>query len=51
MKGRKVLLRVFAAGAAAMLFGAVHAEDWKVKGEFGWFGVGKAYEIEKGHYY
>ena len=51
MKGRKVLLRVFAAGAAAMLFGAVHAEDWKVNGEFGWFGVGKAYEIEKGHYY
>jgi hypothetical protein len=51
MKGRKVLMRVFAAGAAAMLFGAVHAEDWKVKGEFGWFGVGKAYEIEKGHYY
>jgi len=28
-----------------------HAQEWKVTGEFGWFGVGKAYEIEKGHYY
>jgi hypothetical protein len=28
-----------------------HAEDWKVTGEFGWFGVGKAHELEKGHVY
>ena len=28
-----------------------HAEDWKVVGQFGWFGVGKAYEIERGHVY
>lgn len=28
-----------------------HAEDWKVVGTFGWFGVGKAYEIDKGHIY
>jgi hypothetical protein len=34
--------------AAASL---AQAEDWKVQGSFGWFGVGKAYEIEKGHFY
>ena len=28
-----------------------HAEDWKVVGQFGWFGVGKTYEVEKGHVY
>jgi len=28
---------------------AAYAEDWKVTGEFGWFGVGKAQQLEKGH--
>jgi hypothetical protein len=37
--------------AALALSGPVGAEDWKVTGEFGWFGVGKAYELEKGHFY
>ena len=41
---------------AALLISAAlaipaQAEDWKVVGEFGWFGVGKAYEIDKGHFY
>jgi hypothetical protein len=27
------------------------AQDWKAVGEFGWLGVGKAYEIDKGHYF
>jgi hypothetical protein len=27
------------------------AQDWKAVGEFGWLGVGKAYEIDKGHFY
>ena len=41
---------------AALLIGAalthpVQAEDWKVVGVFGWMGVGKAYEIDKGHYF
>jgi hypothetical protein len=27
-----------------------HAEDWKAVGQFGWFGVGKAYQLEKGHF-
>lgn len=31
--------------------GTAHAQDWKAVGEFGWFGVGKAHEVEKGHYY
>ena len=30
---------------------AVHAADWKIKGYFGWLGVGTAVEVEKGHYY
>jgi hypothetical protein len=36
--------------AASFLFcGTANAQDWKVTGTFGWLGVGKAYEIEKGH--
>jgi hypothetical protein len=31
-----------------LAFGA-QAEDWKVKGAFGWMGVGKVYELDKGH--
>jgi len=27
------------------------AQEVKPVGEFGWFGVGKAYELDKGHYY
>jgi len=33
------------------LSGVVHAEDWRVLGQFGWFGIGKAYTIEHGHTY
>jgi hypothetical protein len=33
------------------LCGTANAQDWKATGVFGWFGVGKAYEIEKGHQY
>lgn len=40
-------------GAAFVLLcgvlGSARAEDWKVTGEFGWFGVGKAQQLEKGH--
>jgi hypothetical protein len=43
----------FCAIAAISLSGLfsmpVQAQDWKAVGEFGWFGVGKAQEIEKGH--
>ena len=30
---------------------AAHAQDWKPVGQFGWFGVGKAHQIEEGHFY
>jgi len=33
------------------LMPAAQAADWKVKGEFGWLGVGTAVEVEKGHFY
>lgn len=36
----------------ALGFGGIaNAEDWKVQGEFGWFGVGTAHPIEEGHFY
>jgi len=38
--------------AAAMTLAPVaHADQWKAVGEFGWFGVGKAPEVEKGHFF
>jgi hypothetical protein len=43
----KILL---AAAAACLLAGPALAQE-KVTGEFGWFGAGKAYEIDKGHFY
>jgi hypothetical protein len=36
---------------SAALTHPVQAQDWKAVGEFGWMGVGKAYEIDKGHYF
>jgi hypothetical protein len=47
--------RHIVAGACSMLGAAclampAHAAD-KVTGEFGWFAVGKAQQIEKGHFY
>lgn len=45
--------RLLAAGVAVCAaVGGAQAADWSnVKGQFGWFGVGKAYELDKGHYY
>jgi hypothetical protein len=51
MRGTTALLCGFAAFMGLVLCNAAHAEDWKVTGSFGWFGVGKAYQIEKGHVY
>jgi hypothetical protein len=49
---RRILIAA-AASATLMLSSTafVKADDWKVTGEFGWFGVGKTQEIEKGHFY
>ena len=44
----------FALAALAISLGSgspANAQDWKAIGAFGWFAVGKAYEIEKGHIY
>jgi hypothetical protein len=43
--------RWLVAGALIGSAAVAQAQDWKAVGEFGWFGVGKAYEIEKGHFY
>jgi hypothetical protein len=50
---KKTTTTLFTAAALAAMFAIATpalAQD-KAIGEFGWFGVGKAYEIEKGHYY
>lgn len=46
---RRFAKMALVAGLAAIP--AAQAQEVKPVGEFGWFGVGKAYEIEKGHYY
>ena len=46
MKRTTLLPYAIAATAAVLFSGAAQAQDWKVTGEFGWFGVGKAYEYE-----
>ncbi len=47
----KATKHVLAVAMGLALFGTAHAEDWKVTGQFGYFGVGKATELEKGHLY
>src|SRR5262249_31780999 len=51
MKSTKLMHSAATMIVGLMLSGLANAEDWKVVGEFGWFGVGKAYQIEKGHFY
>jgi hypothetical protein len=51
MKSTKRLLYSAAVGAGLIFCGGAQAEDWKVTGEFGFTGVGKAQEMEKGHSY
>ena len=50
----RTITRLGAAAAVATALGAIvpaHAQDWKVTGNFGWFGVGKVQQLEKGHLY
>ncbi|PPQ29672.1 hypothetical protein [Rhodopila globiformis] len=35
--------------AGLLVSAGAHAEDWKFVGQFGWLGVGKVQQIEKGH--
>src|SRR6516164_3000212 len=51
MKSARRLLCSAAVGTGLIFCSAAQAEDWKVTGEFGWFAVGKAQEIERGHSY
>jgi hypothetical protein len=51
MKAARLFPYAVAIAIGVTSFSPAHAEDWKVTGEFGWFGVGKAYQIEKGHVY
>jgi hypothetical protein len=51
MESTRLLLSVAALSAGLISSGRAHAEDWKPVGQAGFFGVGKAYEIEKGHFY
>jgi hypothetical protein len=43
---RRLMLSVV---AGVVVSAGAHAEDWMFVGQFGWLGVGKAQEIEKGH--
>jgi hypothetical protein len=51
MKSTRLLLTVAALSAGLTFSAATRAEDWKPVGTHAWFGVGKAYEIGKGHFY
>ena len=51
MSIKKVCVAVVAAMITFGLSSAGQADDWKATGEFGWFGVGKAHQIEEGHFY
>jgi hypothetical protein len=51
MKGFRLVRQACVACLVFLAMGSAHADDWKAVGQFGWFGVGKAFEIEKGHFY
>jgi hypothetical protein len=51
MKSTRLLPSVAALSVGLIVSGGTQAEDWKPVGQAGFHGVGKAYEIEKGHFY
>jgi len=51
MKSTRLLLSMAVLSAGLIVSGGTRAEDWKPVGQVGFFGVGKAYEMEKGHFY
>jgi hypothetical protein len=51
MKSTRLLPSVAALSVGLIVSGGTRAEDWKPVGQAGFLGVGKAYEIEKGHAY
>ena len=48
---RKYVTAACVATLLSAASGISHAQDWKPMGHFGWFGVGKAHQIEEGHFY
>jgi len=51
MSLRKCVPVVVSSLALSLFSSIATAQDWKAVGNFGWFGVGKMQEIEKGHFY
>jgi len=51
MSLRKFVPVVVSSLALSLFSSVATAQDWKAVGNFGWFGVGKMQEIEKGHFY
>jgi hypothetical protein len=51
MNASRALKYVVASAFGTLLVGSAHAEDWKVTGEFGCYGIGKTYQLDKGHLY
>jgi hypothetical protein len=51
MKSTKLLLSVATLSTGLIFSGGTWAEDWKVTGDFGFLGVGKVFQLEKGHIY
>ena len=47
MKAARIFPYAVAIAVGVASFCPAHAEDWKATGQFGWFGVGKAFQIEK----
>lgn len=47
----KMSRAAFVIAASFAVIATAHAEDWKPVGQVGYSGAGKAYEIEKGHWY
>jgi hypothetical protein len=49
--GTTKMVMAAALAACAGITVSARAQEWKAVGEMGWFGVGKAHEVEKGHLY
>ncbi|HUU72272.1 MAG TPA: hypothetical protein VMW70_06585 [Burkholderiales bacterium] len=47
----RLSVAAFVATALAIVAPSASAQNWKATGYFGWFGVGKAHQIEEGHFY
>ena len=50
MKSTRLLLSMVALSSGLIVSGRTRAEEGLV-GQLGFFGIGKAYEIEKGHFF